>query len=434
MVGLGEMYVGACAIFLGAPDSLVALLGTIPVFLGACIQLVTPILIDRTGQRKRLFVMGSWVQAFSWIPMLGSLLAPREVGFWLLLAGFALYFGSVHFTVPAWMSVMGDLVPPEIRGRYFGRRNALAILMQFLATTVGGIGLSVYARHGHEALGFGVIFASAMVARCFSIYQLIRMWEPPYAQRQEDRFTLWQFVRRLPESNFAKFVIFVACLNACAHMSGSLMNIYLLRALRYSYWEFTILTSAIVLVQIPASLFWGRLADRFGNKKVLVATSAVIVVLPVLWIVSKHVAWALVMQLLGGFAWGGFNQSVGNFLFDAVTPAKRARCTAYMNLFSNTGVLIGGAAGALLAENMPAEIGPIVFGHAFWGIFILSTVLRLGVLAAFLPRIREVRDVPKISVAGMLFHASREVTEAAINVMSGLIGKHEDESDEQKVA
>lgn len=434
MVGLGEMYVGACAIFLGAPDSLVALLGTIPVFLGAVVQLVTPIIIDRTGRRKRLFVAGACVQALSWIAMVAAVAVPREVGVWLLLAGFAVYFSAVHFTVPAWMSVMGDLVPPEIRGRYFGARNALAILMQALATAVGGAGLSVYAAHGHEALGFGVVFAGAMLARCLSTYQLSRMWEPPYTQRQEDRFTFWQFVRRLPESNFAKFVFFVASLNAGAHMSGSLMNIYLLRGLKYSYWEFTILTAAVVLVQIPASLFWGRLADRFGNKKVLVATSAVIAALPVMWMASRHVVWALLMQLLGGFAWAGFNQSVGNFLFDAVTPAKRARCTAYMNLLTNTGVLVGGMAGAWLAEHMPDRIGPVALGHAFWGIFILSTVLRLGVLMVFLPRIREVRDVPRISVVGMLFHASREVTEAAIHVMVGLVGKNGDKADRQKVA
>ena len=36
MVGLGELYVGACAISLGASDTLVAFIVTIPLFLGSC--------------------------------------------------------------------------------------------------------------------------------------------------------------------------------------------------------------------------------------------------------------------------------------------------------------------------------------------------------------------------------------------------------------
>src|SRR5213078_4875033 len=50
IVGLGELYVGACAVFLGAKDTWVALLTTIPLFLGSCAQIVTPVLIDKTGK------------------------------------------------------------------------------------------------------------------------------------------------------------------------------------------------------------------------------------------------------------------------------------------------------------------------------------------------------------------------------------------------
>jgi len=128
MVGLGETYVSACAVFLGASDSLVALLGTIPLFLGSCAQLLTPPLMDRTARRRRWYLLGSVSQALTWIPMIGALFVAKSVGFWLLLGGFVLYYASVQFTVPAWLSVMGELVAPQRRGRYFGRRTALGIL------------------------------------------------------------------------------------------------------------------------------------------------------------------------------------------------------------------------------------------------------------------------------------------------------------------
>ncbi len=102
--------------------------------------MATPAVIDRTRRRKRLILSGAAVQMLSWLPMIAAIFAPRPAGYWLRLAGFAVYFMSVHFTVPAWMSMMGDLVPAGARGRYFGFRNSMALLLQVLAVIVGGPG------------------------------------------------------------------------------------------------------------------------------------------------------------------------------------------------------------------------------------------------------------------------------------------------------
>src|SRR5690242_14500270 len=106
MVGLGELYIGACAVFLGAPDTLVALLTTIPLFLGSCAQTITPVLIDKTGKRRRWYMIGGVVQTLTWIPMIASVFVPKALGFWLLLGGFVLYYVALQFSLPAWLSVM----------------------------------------------------------------------------------------------------------------------------------------------------------------------------------------------------------------------------------------------------------------------------------------------------------------------------------------
>ncbi len=421
MIGLGETWVGTCALFLGASASNVGLLSTIPLFLGACAQMVTPGTIDRTGRRKRLILLGAGVQIGAWLPMIAAIFAPRPLGFWLLLGGFILYYVSVHFTFPAWTSLMGDLVPAGTRGRYFGRRSSMALLLQLLAATVGGLGLWVSEGAGHEAQGYLVLFGGALAARGISFYYLGRMAEPPYRQRAEDRFTFWQFLRRLPESNFAKFALFVACLNAASYFVGCLFVPYWRNDLGYSYWEVMAVLGASLAMQIPSLVFWGRIADRYGNKKVLTATAFGIAVVPAMWLASTHIAFAVFMQLWSGFWWCGFTQSVANFLFDAVSPPKRARCTAYLNMVASAGILLGGVAGSWAIEVVPPQIGPVEFPYAFWTLLVLSTVLRGSVVLIFLPLIREVRDVPKIGTAEMLFHATREAAEAVVNVMTGWV-------------
>jgi MFS family permease len=422
MMGLGEAYVGACAVFLGASDSLVALIGTVPLFLGSWAQVMTPRLIDRSGVRRRWYMIGSLVQALTWIPMTASLFAPKAVGAWLLMVGFVLYFAAVQFTVPPWLSTMGDLVPPATRGRYFGRRTAIGISLQFLAGVLGGEGLSVFKQDGREALGYAIIFTAAFLARWSSIYFLAKMAEPPYVPREDEAFTLWQFLRRLPKSNFAKFAVFVACLMASAQFVGCLFNIYWLRTLRYPYWwQYTACINSILVVQVPALIFWGRAADRFGNKRVLAVTSIGITVLPALWLISTHIVLAILLQLWSGFFWSGFNQSVQNFLLDAVSPPKRTRCTAYLNLIQNFGLLVGGVAGSIAINFMPAHLGPFRWDYPFWTMLGVSFLLRAATILTFLPRFREVRDVPKIGVAEMLYTAGRETAESAVNLMAGLV-------------
>ena len=185
MVGLGELYLGACAVSLGAKDTWVALLTTIPLFLGSCAQTVTPVLIDRTGKRRLWYMAGAIVQTLTWIPMITALFVSKTVGFWLLLGGFVLYYVALQFSLPAWLSVMGDLVSPVTRGRYFGRRTAICILLQFISGTIAGLGLWIFKKNGLEPWGYATIFSGAMLARWSSTYFLGRMVEPAYTPREE---------------------------------------------------------------------------------------------------------------------------------------------------------------------------------------------------------------------------------------------------------
>lgn len=422
MVGLGELYVGACAVSLGAADTLVALLTTIPMFVGSCAQTLTPILIDKTGKRRRWYMTGAVVQTLTWLPMISSVFLPKHIGFWVLLSSFVLYWCALQFSLPAWLSVMGDLVSPVTRGRFFGRRTAICILLQFIAGAVAGLGLGMSRRNGYESWGYATVFTGAMIARFSSTFFLSRMVEPPYTPREEERFTLIQFFRRLPQSNFAKFVMFVGCLTASAQVVGCLFPIYWLKTLHYPYWwHYTACVNALVIVQIPALLFWGRAADRYGNKKVLIVTSIAVAILPALWLISTSIWLAVFLQMWSGFFWSGFNQAVQNFLLDAVTPPKRARCNAYLSLMQNTGLLIGGVSGAIAIHYLPADIGWIHFKYPFWTLLVISFVLRTGTVLFFLPRFREVRDVPKIGVVEMLYATTVDTGESAVNLIVGMV-------------
>jgi MFS family permease len=100
-----------------------------------------------------------------------------------------------------------------------------------------------------------------------------------------------------------------------------------------------------------------------------------------------------------GLLWSGYHLSVANFLFDAVTPQKRARCVAYYNVVTNVGMFVGATAGGALATVLPdrealqAAGWPLISGLQL--VFIASGVLRLIATLALLPLVREVREVQR---------------------------------------
>jgi MFS family permease len=435
MAGLGDPgYVGACALLLGASPSAVAILVTVPVFLGALAQLFLPALIELGVRRKLLLVGGALCQAFSWLPMLlaATPYCPAGWNYPLLFGGFCLHFVSLSATVAPWTSIMGELVPSAVRGRFFGYRSSLALLLQFAALVVSGTGLELFRRRNHEKLGFAVVFAGALLARLQSTWFLSRMADPPHVVREQDRFTLAQFLARLPRSNFAKFVFFVAALSASAHFAGCLFIPYWRETLHYSYWGLMAVAGAVVGVQVFTLPFWGRQADRYGNKKIMVVSSFGIAILPALWLLHTHLAWAVFLQLWSGFFWSGFNQAAANFLLDAVTPPKRARCAAYLGLFTNCGLLLGGLAGSWAITHLPTSFAGYSWPHRFWTLLGISFLLRSLTIAFFLPRIREVRDVPPIGVGQMMIQAAREVTGSTLNLFSLMSGRTKDEDEDEE--
>ena len=93
--------------------------------------------------------------------------------------------------------------------------------------------------------------------------------------------------------------------------------------------------------------------------------------IPILWLFSADFYYLVIVQALTGLVWAGFNLSAANFLFDAVSPPKRARCVAYQALVNATFVFAGSLLGGIVAGHLPATFRVAGFswhpGCARWG-------------------------------------------------------------------
>lgn len=411
MIGSGESYFTAFAIFLKATTAQIGILATLPPLIASFAQLLSSWLGRLSGRRKGIIVFGAALQGLTLVPLAALPVLFPDYAIPILIACAIVYFTGANLAAPQWGSLMGDLVPEQRRGRYFGHRTRLCSITSFLALVFAGVTLDLFDRNGWTIAGYMTILLVAAAARMLSVWHLSRMYDPPgHTAALESPFRAG-IRERLRGSPFVRFSVFFAIMQFAVHIAAPFFALYMLRDLQLSYLEFTILIAMSVLVQFLTLNRWGRLSDVFGNRSILVVTGLTIPILPALWLVSTNYIYLLIIQALSGLAWAGFSLSAGNYLYELIPGAKRATLMAFHNVLASIGIFCGALLGGWLGTHLPAQI--TLFGETYewfsvlYGVFLISTLVRLGVAGLFLPRLTEMRVVRPVRVGDLIFRVSR---------------------------
>jgi MFS family permease len=243
------------------------------------------------------------------------------------------------------------------------------------------------------------------------------MKDPPYEPKADSYFTFVQFVRRARESNFVKFVVFVALTHFSAQVAGPYFLPYWKYELKYDTSEWVVMASAATLASILMLPLWGRFSDRFGNKCTLILTSLAITAIPLGWMFTTNFYWLVATNLYSGLVWSGFNLASWNYILEAVTPHKRARCVAYFNIVCGLGMFGGSMIGGWLRDAMlpGGRLYPFLPQHemqpglvsVFFYLLLASAVCRLLTCLLLLPLFRELRQVQPFPVKHWIFQIAR---------------------------
>jgi MFS family permease len=352
--------------------------------------------VEKARSRKKIITRFILLHVLTGIPVIfiPYLTVTHRVS--LLIALVTVFNGLSALTGPAWSSLMTDYIPHRMRGRYFGWRSRIFAFVVIACSFSAG--LILHYRKSELISGFMIIFSMAVACRFVSWYFLTRMYEPLYRSATGAHFGFLEFLGRVRESNFTRFVLFVACLQFCVNLVAPFFPVFMLRDLKFSYLTYTCLTIIVAISGILTIGRWGRYADRVGNMKVVRLSSFLIGTLPVCWLISRNPVYLIFVQILGGFAWAGFNLCAVNFIYDAVRPEKRVRCIAYFNVCSGVAVCAGALLGGQLAHSIPA-----LMGYRILSLCLISALLRYLVMAVFLRRIREVRPAEQMSSRDLFY-------------------------------
>ncbi len=384
-VGAGENYVAPYAIFRGATDFNIGLLSSFPALFSALLQLSAPYALNRFKNRKQLVLIPVLLNALSWLLILSTVFISAEIALPLLLIFFTFYSATNAFAGTLWASWIADLVPKNVRGQFFGKRNAITQLTSLVSTLLAGALLGLL-QDGTTFMGFAILFFASFVFRMVCFVFLNKMDDPPHSVRIKTEHPLSFF--RTRNTREAKNVILLSALFLFSvTIAGPFFVAYMLRDLGFNYFEFTLVIMASSIARVISMPYWGGISDRFGNKVVLILGSFFVSFIPFLWLLSKSAYVIALIELFSGFVWSAFELSIFNYLISSV---RREEIPSYMGNYTFfTGItrFIGPNVGAALAWNFSSV--PFLGFFGIPAVILISGMARLVVSLLVLASLKE---------------------------------------------
>ncbi len=405
MDGFGLRYITPYALTLGASNTHIGILNSLPNLVGSLSELYAIKWMNRISRQKLVF----WtvlLQAIMWLGVIGigaffflfnidHTIAPIAL---IIVYTLLTIFGTAP--VPAWSSWMKDIVPAHYN-EYFGIRNRIAGFVALVCMLIAGYLLDLL-KVIHIFLGFAVLFVIAFMGRALSAYLFLKQYEPKFVP-DHHHLPVWQFVKRLSENSFGKFTLFVSTMNLVVAIAAPFFAVYMLDHLKFSYVQFTIvlLSSAIIMLLVMPA--WGKFADLYGNLKITKITGMLIPTIPLLWLAAPYfvnnnpsmlVPYLIAVEAFSGLVWAGFNLATSDFVYDVASPQKIPSFVTYFTILSNLGLFIGALIGGFISSLPFTFIGlPSILV-----IFLLSGILRFAVAGIMLPRLKEAKRVKRFGL------------------------------------
>ena len=160
--GLTTNYITPYALTMQATTQQIGFLTSIPNFATMLALLWTPLLAERARSRKAFIIPIDLFLYLLWLPILLVPFLFHTGQVWWLIVLVTLSTVAGNIIGAPWSAMMADLVPPEIRGSYFGLRNGIGNLVTLIFSFVAGGLLQILT--GNTRLAFAIIFAGALVS------------------------------------------------------------------------------------------------------------------------------------------------------------------------------------------------------------------------------------------------------------------------------
>lgn len=421
MTATCDNFIYAFAIYLRATSLQLGWLTAIPQLTGACMQLMS-VWLDTYCGRKAIILFCAWCQAvvLGLMTILALWHGKNAITFLVLLV--VTYHALTNLIQPQWRAWMGSIVPQRERGVYFASRTRLTMAVSLIIFIGGGGVLSLTDNFDITWLGFAALFCVGCIGRIVSGRLLTAMHDPaptPTLPEPDAFFATLREVRlAMHDTTFRSYSLFVAGMQGAVAITAPFFAVYMLNDLEFTYLEYSLNNIASIGTQFLTLSMWGRFSDKHGNRIMMLGCSVAIPILPLLWMVMPNFYYLLLVQVLSGLVWSGFNLSTANYLYD-IRPhhTNFATYAAVQSGICAVFVFVGAIVGGVLASVAPLirDSLNLPVASALFLVFLISGLVRAGVLIWFIPHAEEPSIRSRPQLLKIIFRIAR------FNTISGVV-------------
>jgi MFS family permease len=341
---MGGPFLTGYLLYLGANSKQIGFVLAISALVNL-IQIPMAVLMQKIRNRKVMVLLLATASRLIWlsvalIPLF--VLDQFAVTVYTILFTLAFLFNGACGVV--WASLMSDVVPVSVRGRFFGIRNAIVGALSSLALFIGGQILDAYP----GGQGFAYVFIICAILVVFNTPIMFFYPNAPFEPSTETH-PFRMLKKPFSDTAYVKSMLFIGVYVFILNITIPLFSYVMLDVIHLSYsWVSTIIV-IFTLAAMTGNYVWGNLNARYSNQTLVFYSLPFIALGCLLWITLLFLPTLLVLILIHivlGFGLAGFNQLVFNYVIGDTPKSERpmyiASFSAVTGTFTFLGPLLGG--------------------------------------------------------------------------------------------
>lgn len=336
----------------GASKKHISILNAVPGLFGNLMQLPASHMVESTGKRKSLILASGVISRLLWmavifLPFYAQGL--RAICILLVLKILLSVFGSV--VTPAWTSLVSDLVPRGVRGRFFSARNIIMSAGALVTVNLAG----KIVTGGGFPRGYILSFSIFLTLSWVSLYYFSKISDVPFSPSREstgesERKRLRLDADALRSPRFGPWIWISTFFNLAVGIVGGLFGAYLVQDLGGTPMHLAYMSFAGTLTGMIGQRFWGPVSDRKGPKFAAVTSACLAAGVPIIWYLAKTPWGGILAETYSGLAWAGWGLGTFNLILDITPEARRPSYIATANVIGGMTGFIAPLIGGYMAD------------------------------------------------------------------------------------
>jgi len=399
---------------LGAGELAFGLISALPVLAGL-LQIYLSNLVVKTGKYKTMFMVGGIIQRTSWIVIafIPFIFPVAESWLWALIVLVTLAAMSGSGVAITHMTLMGSVIPIDIRGRYITTRQKVCTAAGLMFGFIIGFMLD----YVPGFFGYSLVFGIGGICGLIDIlmYSNIKFTDIP---NRPEGFSLVASIKScFTHVKMRNYLLFWTFWSFAINISGPFFNKYAIDVLNLSY--LSIIVFGQIVAQTMAILVvsrWGVFLDRYGSVPMMMISTLASSAVAFVWLfAAPGVLWPMIVfNFVGGMLWCANDACMVNMQLSHTPaegrPAALAVYAVFTSIAAATALILGGAlleAFSPIMERLSWTIFGTQFDH-YKVVFLIAIGVRFIVVGTFLPKVWNEKEIGFKEAYGKLYSNTSE--------------------------